>query len=65
MRVRKEEDGWEMRVDYDMGNCREWCEVESAIVIPPHGLRQASGPSRVYEEKLCLRHKGRNTLFRD
>jgi hypothetical protein len=21
----------------------KWCEVESAIVIPPHGLRQAFG----------------------
>jgi hypothetical protein len=33
-RLWKEEDGWEMRFDYDMGNYREWCEVESAIVIP-------------------------------
>lgn len=37
------------------GNCREWCEVEfrvSDCLTLPHGLRQASGPSRGREEIL-------------
>lgn len=48
----------EMRFVYDMGKYREWCEVESAIIIPPHGLRQAFKPSRVRDETSCLRHEG-------